>query len=112
VRPRLPVLFKAVERERDSVLAEHLAACSAFRAHSTGVNDAAHADEFAFTEAVRIGAQGGDSANDLVTRHDRKVRGAPVVVHFADVAVADTAVENINNHIIRTRITALEPIWS
>src|SRR5205807_1584266 len=94
VRPRLPVRLEAVERERDALLAEHLVAGAAFRAHPARIDEAAYAREVALAEAGCAGTLGHDSADDLVARHDRKVGGPPVVVHLVHVAVANAAVEN------------------
>src|SRR5207247_1198265 len=88
VRPSFTIPLGAVECESDALLAEHLVAGAAFRAHPARIDDAAYAREVALAEAGCAGTLGRDSADDLVARHDRKVGGPPVVVHLVHFAVA------------------------
>src|SRR5439155_819640 len=99
--------LEAVKRERDAVLAEHLAARAAFRTRSARIDDTAHADEVVFAEPGCAGALRYDSADDFVARHDRKLSGPPVVVHLVHVAVAYAAVEDLNPDVPRYRIATL-----
>jgi len=56
VRPRLLVLLETIERERDTLLAEHLAARAALGACPARIDDAAYADEVIFVETGCFGA--------------------------------------------------------
>src|SRR6266516_3459305 len=51
VRPHLRVRVEAVKRERDALLAEHLAARSTLRADAARIDEAAHPDQLALPEA-------------------------------------------------------------
>jgi hypothetical protein len=79
-----------------------------FWTHPARVDDATHTDEVAFVEARHACASGYYSTDDLVARHNWKVRGAPVIIHLVHVAVANAAVENLDSDVARSKITPLD----
>ena len=108
VRPRVRARLETVERERDTLLAEHLVARAAFLARSARIDDAAHTNEVALAETGCAGTLGHDSADDLVAGHDRKMRVPPVVVHLVQIAVTNAAIENLNFDVVRSGVASLD----
>src|SRR5690606_14830581 len=92
---------------RFAILLQPLAAG---RTGPAAVDHAADADAVAFLEARDVRAHRRHHPGDLVARHDGIARPAHVVLHHMQVRVADAAVFDLDRHVVRPRIAALEAI--
>src|SRR5206468_10227607 len=93
-----------------AVLAVLLEALLARGAAAAGVDHAAHADGVADLELLHPRADPRDLPDDLVPHHQRVLRRAPLAAHGVQVGVADAAVLNVDRHVVRPRLTALERV--
>ena len=92
----------------EALLAIGLFMGDAVAADAAGVDHDAYSGEVAFLEALDVGADGGDAANDLMT-WDHGVHGAaPLVADLMDVGVADAAVEDLDDDVGWAGIAAFE----
>ena len=73
-----------------------------------GVDHAADADHVADLEVLDVRANRADPADDLVARHHRVDAAAPFVAGLVQVGMAHAAVEDVDHHVVRARIAALE----
>jgi len=96
------------ERHADLALAILLLACAAGFAAPAGIDEAADPDDVARLPFLHLVTDPDDTANDLVTRHHGKDRIAPFVADLVNVRMADTAIENVDEHVVRTWLAALE----
>src|SRR5690606_3825139 len=73
-----------------------------------GVDETAHAHRIAYLVAVRLCTDRRHAADDLVARHHRKDRAAPLVARQVDVGMADAAVEDVDLHVARAGHAAFD----
>lgn len=64
------------------------------------VDHAANADQIAFLEAADVGTDGGDAADDLVTRHAGVEGAGPFAAHRVQVGVADAAIGDLDLDVV------------
>uniref|UniRef100_A0A0N4ZIQ7 EAL domain-containing protein n=1 Tax=Parastrongyloides trichosuri TaxID=131310 RepID=A0A0N4ZIQ7_PARTI len=83
---------------------------AAGRTGPAAVDHAADADAVAFLEARDVRADRRHHPGDLMTRYDGIARPAQIVLHHMQVRVADAAVFDLDRHVVRPRIAALEAI--
>src|SRR5262245_21439337 len=86
------------------MLVAHLAR----RALPARVDQAADGRDIAHFEFGDCRARMCHAAHDLVPRYNRKLREAPVVTGVMDVRVADPAVRQLEDDVLRSGVTALE----
>src|SRR6185295_4164836 len=105
---RLLVLLVAVIGQREARLAKLLLARAAGLAAAAGIDEAADADDMAGLPLLHMIADLGYPADDLVTGDHGKDRVVPLVLHLMKVRVANAAIENVDQHVVRTRLATLE----
>jgi hypothetical protein len=93
------------------LLAVLLQAFFAARAPSAGIHETADPGEIAGFEALCLGSDARHASDDFVSGDHGKNRTAPLVPCLMDVGVADAAVEDFDEHIMRTRFAPLEGEW-
>ena len=80
----------------------------ALLAGPAGVHEAAHTHAVADLPVGDVAADGGDGAGDLVPDGEGEVRLAPLVADGVDVAVADAGGLDVDDHVVRTGVAALD----
>ena len=105
---RLLVLLVAVIGERHADLAILLLARAAGLAAAAGIDEAADADDMAGLPFLHMIADLDDAADDLVAGDHGKDRVVPLVLHLVNVRVADAAIENVDQHVVRTGLAPLD----
>src|SRR5438105_3928178 len=111
VRGRGPVHLGTVVGPGGALLAELLEPAAARIALAAGVDETPHARGVAHLEPGHLLADLLDPADDLVPGNDREESGsgtAPFVAHLVDVGVADPAEEDLDQHVVRPRLAALD----
>ncbi len=108
---RLAVALIAVIGERHARLAILLLAGTAGLAAPAGIDEAADADDMTGLPFLDMVADLDHPADDLVARHHGKDRAAPFVAGLVDVGMADAAIENVDQDIVRAGLTALDRPW-
>ncbi len=91
-----------------AVFAVLFPALSAGVAVAARLDHAAHADRVAGLEARDLGADLQHAAHDFVAGHHRIPRAAPVVADVVHVGVADPAVQDLDDDVVRPRAAAVE----
>lgn len=76
---------------------------------AAGVHHAYHRDGIAGLKPGYSGANTEHTTDDLVTGHYRIMGIVPVIASLVQVGMTDTALVNIDHHIIAARFTPLEP---
>ena len=89
--------------------AEVLHAAGAPLAQSAGVGLPAEADALAQLAGADLGANGGDSADDLVAGNEGILADAPVVGDQVEIAVADAAVGDGDFHFMGSQLPWVVP---
>ena len=72
------------------------------------VDEGAHPDSLADAELLRRGTSCRHHPDDLVARHHREDRRAPVLVDLVDVRVAHPAEAHVEGDVVRAEFAALE----
>ena len=75
---------------------------------AAGVHEAADADPVADGVLRDLGADLADHAGDLVAGHHREQGLAPLLAGLVDVGVADAGVRDVDHHVVRARVAALD----
>lgn len=83
-------------------------AISATVALATGIHKATHPHDITRCKASCLLADTDHPSNYLMPRHDWINRSAPLIPRGVDIAVADTAVQDINQNIVRARLAAIK----
>src|SRR6202012_5159453 len=91
----------------DAVRAELLEAGLAQIALAARVDQAADADPVADRVPGDGRANPTDHAGDLVSGRERVRGAAPLAAHGVDVGVADAAVLDVDEHVVRTELAAV-----
>ena len=73
-----------------------------------GIDEATYADRIADFPFADIHACFHDRADDLVTRYHGENGAAPFVSDLMDIRMADTTIENINEHFVRAWIAPFD----
>ena len=73
-------------------------------AFEAGVHEAADADQVADLVLRHLGADSADAPDNLVARHEGIFRAAPFVAGRVDVAVADAAMGDVDQHVIGLQV--------
>src|SRR5436305_827110 len=97
-----------VVRERRTLFAILLKPALAGRTVLARVDHAADADLIARLETGDLRSDAGYAADDFMARHHRVNTVAPVIASLMQIGVADTAVQNVDHDIVRTRLAALK----
>ena len=105
---RLAVHLGAVVGEGRALLAELLEVALAGVAVAAGVDHAADADQVAGLELRHLAPTARHAAHDLVARDHGEDGAAPLVARLVDVGVADAAEEDVDQHVVRARVAALD----
>ena len=97
-------------RRREVVGADHAVAvilqpAGAVFAVLAAVDDAADPDQVAGLEGGDLGAHGRNPPDDLVTRHAGKLGTRPLCADLVEVGMTDTAVGDVDLHVVGTRRT-------
>ena len=87
---------------------EWSAVWAALRALPARIDETADADRVAGPEPGDVGAGLGDPADDFVARHHREHRPAPFVAGLVDVRVANAAIEDVDQHLVRAGLAAVD----
>ena len=93
---------------REAFFAELFEIGLARRAMAAGIDHAADGGEIAGLEPGHTGADLDHPADDLVAGHHRIERIAPVVAGLMQVGMADAAIENVDLHVVRAGVAALD----
>jgi len=80
------------------------------RAMAARVHDASHGGEVPHLEFRDLRADPGHPAHDLVPRHHRIDGPFPLAAHGVEVRMADAAEEDLDLHVVRAGIAAVEAI--
>jgi len=73
------------------------------------IDHTTYGDHIPHLESLYVTANGTDSANDFMAWYARENgKSIPIVLGVVQVAVANAAVENVDRHIVGTRIPAFE----
>ena len=104
------MLVLAVVGEGRAGRAVLLEALRAVVAGAAAVDEAADRGEVASLELRDARADSRDAAEDLVARHDRILREAPLVSGEVEIAVADAAEEDVDLDIACGRLAALDRV--
>ena len=102
------MLIRRVERE-NHVRTELLQVSFALSARAIRIDHATYGDEVAGFIFLNCRADLRDTADDLVARNDRVVRGhelAPFVAHGMQIRMADAAEQNFDLHVALRRIAS------
>jgi hypothetical protein len=75
---------------------------------STRIHEATNTDKIPGLKLFDISANLCDLSNNLVTRDHRKNGIPPLTTSLVDVRVADTGIENVDQHIVRFDGAAIE----
>src|SRR5262249_28914339 len=102
------VLLVAVIGEREARFTKLLLARATGLAAAAGIDEAADADDMAGLPFLHMIADLDDPADDLVTGDHGKDRVVPFVLHLVDVRMANAAIENVDEHVVRTGLAALQ----
>ncbi len=78
------------------------------RAVLARVDHAAHGGEVALAELRDGGTHFDDAADDLVAGHDWIDRVLPLVAHLVQVRVTDTAIQDLDHHIVGERLATFD----
>ena len=108
LRGRLPIQLSAVVGERNMLLTELLLAGPARLARAAGIDQAADARQVADLEAPNLLSRGDDRADDFMPRHARIGGRPPLRPGGVDVGVADAAVGDLDDDVVRPGIAAFE----
>ncbi|GEN22274.1 hypothetical protein HCU01_02230 [Halomonas cupida] len=92
----------------EAFLAELFQSVVAGLAVAAGIDHTANTDQITWLVLRDVVAHGSDSADDLVARYNWVGSHSPVISSEVQIAVADTAVEDIDRDIIGARRAALE----
>ena len=104
----LPVHLGAVVGEGGAALAELLEPAPARVAAAAGVHHAADAGEISGAEPLHPRAHARHLSDDLVARHHREERAAPLVADLVEVGVAHAAERDVDDDVPRTGLAAGE----
>src|SRR6185312_11383677 len=99
---------RAVVGADETVLAILLQPLVAGRAVLAATDQAAHTHGVADLEAGDLATDCADVADDLVARHAGIQRAAPFGAHGMQVGMADTAIGDLDLHILRAGRAALD----
>lgn len=102
------VLLHAVIGAGKAVIAILLKALRAVRAFAAGIDEAAYAYSVADLEFLDVRADFFDVADDLMPRDHREDRAAPFVARLMDVGVAHAAEGDVDENVVRPRLSALQ----
>jgi hypothetical protein len=80
----------------------------AVEAVAAGIDEAADPSQIALLELFDLAPHPRDTADDLVAGHDGVDCVPPLVAGEMHVRVADPAIENLDLHVLRPRLPALE----
>jgi hypothetical protein len=72
------------------------------------VDETANPDRIADLEPGDLAADRADESHDFVTWNARINRALPFGPHLVEVRVADAAISDVDLHIVRTRLAALD----
>src|SRR5712692_2859336 len=85
-----------------------LQACLAARAHPAGIHETADCGKLTCFEALHLGSDACHASDNFVAGDHGINRAAPLVSCLMDVRVADSTVENLDEHIMGPRFTPLK----
>lgn len=77
-------------------------------ANATRVNHTTNRGEIAGFKFADFTADGTNPPDNLMSRNNRIGAKTPVVARLMKVGVANAAIEDIDNHVIRSRLTAFK----
>src|SRR5690606_5777350 len=103
-RARVP----AAVGSNEAVAAVLLLTLMALVAGLAAVDDTAHGNVLAFTEARDFAPHCDDSAHDLVARDNGVITPAPIVARGVQVGMANPAIQDLHGDIVGPQFPALE----
>jgi|GEM_PF-6802636 len=77
---------------------------------AAGIDETADADHIAHLPFADLAADLADHADDLVARHHREHRAAPLVAHLVYVGMTHPAVFDVDLHLVRAGRAALDAV--
>jgi hypothetical protein len=102
------VFVRGVVGEDGAGGAELFVAIAAVFAGAAGIHQAAHGGEVADLEFFDAGADFDDAAEDFVAGHAGIGGAVPFVAGDMDIGVADAAVQDLDLHVLRAGLAALD----
>src|SRR3989442_6945311 len=88
-----------------------LQACLAARAHPAGIQETADCGKLTCFEALHLGSDACHASDNFVAGDHGINRATPLVSCLMDVRVADSAVKDFDQHIVRTWFAPLQVEW-
>jgi len=110
-RRRLTVTLDAAIGERRALGAELFQAGAAGRAPPAGIDEASDADRVADPISSDGPADSGHDSGNFMPRDHREDRSAPLVASLMNVGMADSAVLDVDQHVVFERIASIEGEW-
>src|SRR4029077_8416061 len=111
VRRGLPVLLEPVIRPGGMFRTVLLQAFLTALTDTTGIHHGADAGQLADVESRYRGSDACHAPDDFMAGDHGEHRTAPLVSRLMDVGVADSAVQNFDEHVVRTQVASLEVEW-
>src|SRR5262249_53948096 len=102
------VAFITIVRLAHAALAELLLASLAGLTSATRIDETADADGIANLPVLNLVASLRYDADDLVPGHHRKNRSPPIAADLMNIAMTDTTIENVDQHIMWTGFAPLD----
>src|SRR5207244_5523805 len=107
----LPVLLESVIRPGGIFRTVLLQAFLTALTDPTGIHYGADPGQGAHFESLHLGSDACHAPDNFMAWDHREYRAAPLVPRLMDVGVADSAVQDFDEHVVRTRFTSLEVEW-
>src|SRR5713101_10013012 len=111
VRRSLLVLLGSVVCPGDMLRTVLLQTFLATPADTTGIHHCADASQLAHVQSLYRGSDACHAPDYFMAWDHRENRAAPLVPHLMDVGVADSAVHDFDEHVVRTQVASLEVEW-
>ena len=105
---RLSIFIATTVREEHAGFAVLLRPLSTGSTSSAGVDEAADADAVAYRELLHRRPDSRHGADDFMARHHGENRSSPFVACLMNIRVADAAVGDRDEHIMRADLTPVE----
>ncbi len=103
-------MLGAVVSEAAAALAVLLHAAVAHLAVLAGVHHAAHADDVAWVVLLCFRAGTNHAADDFVAGDHGELGSAPLIAHLVNIAVANTAIKNLDQNVLGAELAPLKGI--
>ena len=95
----------------DQLFAELLEISSAIFANAIGIDHASDRTQIPFFEFLYLAANFCNASDDFMAGHTWVGRSIPFIASDVQIGMTDTAKLNVDLHVVRQRIAALERKW-